>query len=100
MYYIDPKKQAKLAEKDSKDLIELHKRCVKDYLMVTKDAKLRTRKKFFRLYDIYITPKTIRYYFFRPVPVFVFALVTNQLDKISDYTPKPKKKITKKKKKS
>lgn len=86
-----------LSEKDilkiNSELLELHKRCITDYL-IQHSLKHSKRKKFFKLYDYYIDEHNIREYFFRPVKLFVYALVTNQLDKIQDYIPleKPKKK--------
>lgn len=86
-----------LSDKDilkiNSELLELHKRCITDYL-IQQSLKHSKRKKFFMLYDYYINKNNIREYFFRPIKLFIYALVTNQLDKIRDYTPieKPKKK--------
>lgn len=92
-----------LSEKDhlkqNNELLELHKRCITDYL-IQKSLKLSKRKKFFRIYDFYINDINIREYFFRPIPLFVYALITDRLDEIRDYMPienKPKKNKRKKK---
>ena len=55
-YHIFTEKELK---KDLKELIELHKRCIKSYL-VSKDVRYKTRKKFERLYDYYINNSNIR----------------------------------------
>lgn len=70
--------------KQDKELLELHKRCCKTYL-VQRSLKHSKIKKFFIIYDWYINPKNIRNYFFRPMSIFVQALVLNQLDQISNY---------------
>ena len=75
--------------KQDKELVELHKRCCKTYL-VQCSLKHSKIKKFFILYDWYITPKNIRNFFFRPIGIFIQALVLNQLDEISDYINKNK----------
>lgn len=92
-----------LSEKDhlkqNNELLELHKRCITDYL-IQKSLKLSKRKKFFRIYDFYINDINIREYFFRPIPLFVYALITDRLNEIRDYMPienKPKKNKRKKK---
>jgi len=98
MYYVDPERQKREEEKQSEELIELHKRCVKNYLITYKSAKNKTQKKFFRLYDIYIKVDNIRNFFFKPVSVFVIALVKNDLKSIEDrISVKPKKKRRKNK---
>jgi len=78
---------AKEMLKQDKELVELHKRCVKTYL-VQRSLKHRKIKKFFIVYDWYINPNNIRNFFFRPVSIFVQALLLGQLDEISDYTYK------------
>lgn len=70
--------------KQDKELLELHKRCCKTYL-VQRSLKHSKIKKFFIIYDWYINPKNVRNFFFRPIHLFVQALVLNQLDQISDY---------------
>lgn len=81
--------------KQNNELLELHKRCITDYL-IQKSLKLSKRKKFFIIYDYYINDVNIREYFFRPIKLFVYALITNRLEEIRDYIPKDKP--TKKKK--
>lgn len=78
---------AKEMLKQDKELVELHKRCVKTYL-VQRSLKHRKIKKFFIVYDWYINTNNIRNFFFRPVPIFVQALLLGQLDEISDYVNK------------
>lgn len=78
---------AKEMLKQDKELVELHKRCVKTYL-VQRSLKHRKIKKFFIVYDWYINTSNIRNFFFRPVPIFVQALLLGQLDEISDYVNK------------
>lgn len=72
--------------KQNNELLELHKRCITDYL-IQKSLKLSKRKKFFKIYDFYINDINIREYFFRPIPLFVYALITDRLDEIRDYIP-------------
>lgn len=85
MMYIDLPEKEKL--KINKELIELHKRCITDYL-VQRSMKLSKRRKFFIIYDFYIKEHNIKEYFFRPIKLFVYALVTNRLSDIQDYIPK------------
>lgn len=75
--------------KQDKELVELHKRCVKTYL-VQRSLKHSKIKKFFIVYDWYINPNNVRNFFFRPVGIFVQALLLGQLDEISDYVNKSK----------
>lgn len=84
-------------KKANQDLLELHKRCLTHHF-IQEEVKHKTRKKFFRLYDIYISHKNIRHFFFRDLDLFINALVTNRLDYISDYFQKASKKPRKKRK--
>ena len=90
--------EEKELKKDNQELLELHKRCLINHF-VQIEVKHGTRKKFFRLYDMYISHKNIREYFFRDLNVFINALVTNRLEVIRDYfnNNKKKRKCTKKK---
>lgn len=83
--------------RQNKDLLELHKRCITDYL-VQRSMKISKRRKFFRLYDHYIDEVNIREYFFRPIKLFIYALVSDRLNEISDYVPKKPKNVNKKSK--
>lgn len=83
--------------KQDKELLELHKRCCKTYL-VQRSLKHSKIKKFFIIYDWYISPKNVRNYFFRPISIFVQALVLNQLDQISDYIDNNKANVKRKRK--
>lgn len=78
---------AKEMLKQDKELVELHRRCVKTYL-VQRSLKHAKIKKFFIVYDWYINPSNVRNFFFRPVHLFVQALLLGQLDEISDYIEK------------
>lgn len=78
----------KVITKDNKELLELHKRVILNYLIQYYGMKLRSRKKFFVIYDTYINEGNIRQYFNRPVKIFTHALITNTLSSISDYFPK------------
>lgn len=83
--------------KQDKELLELHKRCCKTYL-VQRSLKHSKIKKFFIIYNWYIKPKNVRNYFFRPISIFVQALVLNQLDQISDYIDNNKANVKRKRK--
>ena len=77
-------------ERDRKDMVELHKRCIKTYL-VQRSIKVKTRNKFFKLYDMYVNEKNITSYFFLPTHIFIKALVLDILDSVSNYTYHGKK---------
>lgn len=85
MFYLDLPEKEKI--KSDKELVELHKRCITNYL-VQRSMKLRKRKKFFIIYDFYIDENNIKEYFFRPIKLFVYALVTNRLSEIQNYISK------------
>lgn len=78
--------------KDQKELLELHKRCLKSELFYM-GVEPSTRRKFFKLYDMVIRPETIREYFHRPLKIFIEALVRDELDQIRDVYPSPKVRI-------
>ena len=86
-YHIFTEKELK---KDLKELIELHKRCIKSYL-VSKDIRYKTRKKFEKLYDYYIDNSNVRDFFFLPISIFVQAAVKNQLEDVRTYGHKENK---------
>lgn len=88
--------EKKVLIKWNKDLLELHQRCCKTYL-IQRSLKSRRIKQFFIIYNTYVNEKNIQMYFFRPINIFVQALVLDQLDKISNYV-KPSKDETKKRK--
>ena len=71
-------------EKQEKDMVELHKRCVKNYL-VQRSLKHGKIKKFFIVYDYYLGTENIRNYFFRPIDMFVRFLLLGKLEEIEDY---------------
>lgn len=74
----------KSLESTYKELLELHKRVIKTYLLSINISYANIRK-FFALYDYYVNPGNIIHYFHRPVRIFVIALIKNTLHKISDY---------------
>lgn len=79
--------------KTNKELLELHKRVITNYL-IQKSLKIKERKKFFIIYDSYISKTNIRRYFYRPIKLFVYAMITDKLKYIEDYVsyePKNKK---------
>lgn len=89
-YHIFTEKELK---KDLKELIELHKRCIKSYL-VARSVKYKTRKKFEKLYDYYIDNSNIKDFFFLPIALFVQSVVNDQLENVRVYVhskSKPKK---------
>lgn len=91
----------KTQEKWRKEDLELHKRVITTYLY-EKGLKLRSRNKFFILYDREISIDNIYDFLYIPVSVFVTALVLNQLDLIKSYVqsvnPNPIKVVKKSKK--
>ena len=86
-YHIFTEKELK---KELQELVELHKRCIKSYL-VSKDIKFKVRKKFDRLYDYYIDRTNILDFFFLPIAIFVQAAVKDQLEQIRPYVHKTNK---------
>lgn len=70
--------------KQNLELIELHKRCIKTYL-VSKSLDYPTRKKFFAIYDYYITEDNIIHYFFLPIKYFVISIILHKLRNIKFY---------------
>lgn len=81
----------KAIQKIDKELLELHKEVLKSYL-TQRSLKHKYQKKFFKIYDYYITEKNIRRFFFRSAKLFVYALVTDRLDEIENYVPVKDKK--------
>lgn len=69
-----------------KELLEIHKEVLRTYL-TQRNLKYKYQKKFFRIYEVYISEENIRRFFFRPVRLFVYALITDRLDEIEDYIP-------------
>ena len=76
--------------KDYKELLELHTRCIKTYL-VSKSLEYSTIRKFFIIYDTYIDEENILKYFFLPTKYFVNSLILYKLKNIKFYG-KPKSK--------
>lgn len=81
----------KAIQKVDKELLELHKEVLKSYL-TQRSLKHKYQKKFFNIYDHYITEENIRRFFFRSAKLFVYALVTDRLDEIENYVPVKDKK--------
>lgn len=81
----------KAIQKVDKELLELHKKVLKSYL-TQRSLKHKYQKKFFKIYDHYITEENIRRFFFRSAKLFVYALVTDRLDEIENYVPVKDKK--------
>lgn len=94
----------KAIDKTYKELIELHKRVLLQYLL-ERDVSFKGRKKFWVIYDHYINIQNISDYFHAPCKLFVMALLQDRLDDIKGLTritpiTTPKKKRKKKGKKS
>lgn len=85
--------------KQDKELVELHKRCCKSYL-IQHSLKHSKIKKFFIVYDWYINTDNVRNFFFRPINLFIQALLLGQLDEISDYIDNNTKNGKRKKKRN
>lgn len=71
-------------QKVNKDLYELHKRVILNYLL-SRSLKLKSRKKFFIIYGHYITEKNIHEYFYTPIHIFVQFLIRNELWRCRKY---------------
>ena len=74
----------KIKQKWNKETLELHKKVIITYL-ASKGIKYPTRKRLFRLYDMYIDESNILQYFFTPIKIFITGLVRDELDKVSTY---------------
>lgn len=75
--------------KDYKEYLELHKRCVKTYL-VSKSLDYPTIRKFFVIYDKYIDEENILLYFFLPIHYLVNSLILYKLYNIKLYGKRSK----------
>ena len=75
--------------KNYKEYLELHKRCVKTYL-VSKSLDYQTIRKFFIIYDKYIDEMNILLYFFLPINYFVNSLIIYKLYSIQFYGKRSK----------
>lgn len=81
----------RVLEKHRIELIELHKRCIKSYL-VQIDLSYKNRLKFFKLYGMYLDDKNIEEYFNIPINLFTQALVKDTLHTFFRYhTPDVRK---------
>lgn len=72
--------------KDKKELLELHERCIKTYL-VSKSLEYSTIKKFFIVYHKYLDENNIQKYFFLPIKYFVNSLLLYKLRNIKFHGP-------------
>lgn len=80
--------------KSNKEIVELHKRVITTYL-VQRDIKLKTRRKFFKLYDLEINASNVLQYFFLPASVLVKIIVLDQTNNIDKYLKEHGNKIRK-----
>lgn len=80
--------------KSNKEIVELHKRVITTYL-VQRDIKLKTRRKFFKLYDLEINASNVLQYFFLPASVLVKIIVLDQTNHINKYLKEHGNKIRK-----
>lgn len=80
--------------KSNKKIVELHKRVITTYL-VQRDIKLKTRRKFFKLYDLEINASNVLQYFFLPASVLVKIIVLDQTNHINKYLKEHGNKIRK-----
>ena len=78
-------------KRTDKELLEIHKRVITNHLHLL-GIKLRHRRKFFELYDMYITYKNIREYYNYDIEFFIKRLVRDELDKIRTYYKEKRKK--------
>lgn len=88
----------KVKEKWNLELLELHKRCCKTYL-VQKGIRYTAQHKFFRLYDLYIRAGNIRDWFNLPIWLCVQTLVKGDFEKVFHYRI-PENYVQKRRKKS
>lgn len=86
-------------KKAREELVDLHRRCLLNYL-IQQDVSYKGRKRFFALYDRYISHRNILEYFHKPLKLFVYALVTDRLDEIRSFKKATKKTIRQYKKKA
>lgn len=86
MYYPNLPKKAIL--KARKELLDLHKRVLKTYL-VGKGLKFSVRHKFFSLYDHFIDEENIEQYYYLPAWYFVESLILYELKNL-DWQPTKK----------
>lgn len=82
----------KVIKKSNEELIDIHKKCITNYL-IQRQIKITRRRQLFIIYDHYINHKNIRMFFYRSIKLFVYALVTNRLEEISNYIYKTKKNV-------
>lgn len=74
-----PNLPPKVIKKYQEELIDLYKRCIKTYL-VSKGLNYKSRKKFEKLFDRYISYRNIKIHFNIPINLFVQALVKDELN--------------------
>lgn len=76
----------KIIEKTNKELLEHHKLILERFLKTNLDQSRKRRVRFFMVYDLVINEDNIRLFYFRPLRVFIPALISNRLDEIKDLT--------------
>ena len=77
----------KVIKKSNEELIDIHKKCITNYL-IQRQIKITRRRQLFIIYDHYISHKNIRMFFYRPIKLFVYALITDRLKEITYYVTK------------
>lgn len=88
----------KVLEKHRLELLELHQRVCKSYL-VQKGLTYKARNQFFKLYSLSVKENNIEIYFFIPINLFVQALVKGTLSQFFKYL-NPNQYVRKNRKKS
>lgn len=71
--------------KFEKSLVSHHKGLLSSYMNLETDFTNSQKRKVLNLYDHEISDTNIRYFLMRPIPIFLKALVTEQLDRIKNY---------------
>lgn len=75
-------------ENKDRELIQQHKDLLEKFMKTELDWKFQSRKKIFKIYDVKIEAFNIRFYYNRPLRLFLQALLTNRLEDIANYYPK------------
>lgn len=79
-----------LSTKELKDLelVKQHQALLESFMKNELAWKLKRRRKIQEIYKQKIKENNIRFFFNRPLELFLKALITNKLDIIADYFPK------------
>lgn len=75
-------------ENKDRELIAQHKKLLEQFMKNELDWKYRDRKKILTVYDSKIVDHNIRFYYNRPMRLFLIALLKNKLSSIANYYPK------------